>query len=150
MMSSNSIKVPGSDEWGPDSGDLDVEYARQIFFGKSAQQMVPLFARNVLERVDEIRFMPDACFAYYMLALRDYVLLDPTRASEMAPDAASSFIGLTAEKLAQHRALIQPLMAELLPALEYLVRHQAEYGADVDIYGDFGERVAEIKRLQQG
>ena len=146
-MSSNSIKVPDSDEWGPESGDLDVEYARGIFFGKSAQQMAPLFARNVLERVDEIRFMPDACFPYYMLALRDYVLLEPTKASEMAPDAASSFIGLIAEKLAQHRALIQPLMAELLPALEYLVRHQAEYGAEVDIYGDFGERVAEIKRL---
>jgi hypothetical protein len=149
-VDSNAREVPGADKWGAESDDLDLEYARRIFFAKTAQQMFPLFDRNVIERADEIRFMPDACFPYYVLAFKDYVLLDSTKEGEMAPDAASSFIRLIAEKLGDRRALVQPLMVELFPALEHLVLHQADYGADVDIYGDFGDRVAEIKRLWQG
>lgn len=138
---------PGLAEWGPETSDLDESYARRVFFGKSAEQTFPLFARNVIERASELRFMPTACFRYYMLAYRDYVLLDSTPHDKMAPDAASCFFGLVLEKLDHEPAAIAPLMPELLPTLRYLATHQEDYDADRDIYGEFDEKLSEIERL---
>jgi hypothetical protein len=138
--------VPGSAEWGPESNDLDEAYARQIFYGKSIEETFPLFARSVVERASEIRFMPLAVLPYYLMAFRDYVLLDSTRRDDDAPDAASCFIGLVSERLENQPQIVCPMMDEIRPALKYLAQHQADYDADTDIYGDFEEKVAEIER----
>lgn len=139
--------LPGAAEWGPETDDLDESYARRIFFGKSVQQTFPLFARNVIERASELRFMPQACFRYYLLAYRDYLLLDSTPQDKMAADAASCFFGLVLEKLANEPANILSLLPELLPTLRYLALYQDAYDADRDIYGDFSEKLIEVERL---
>lgn len=144
---SSKNSPPGLAEWGKESDDLDESYARRIFFGKSVEQTFPLFARNVIERVSELRFMPVACFQYYMLAYRDYLLLESTLSNDMAPDAASCFIGLVLEKLEHDPNVILPLIPEILPTLRHLALHQNEYDADFDIYGNFEEKVMEIERL---
>ena len=146
-MSSVKRSPPGLSEWGSESPDLDESYARRVFFGKSIEETFPLFERNVIERASELRFMPAPCFQYYMLAFRDYVLLHSTLNNDMAPDAASCFIGLTLEKLDRDPDAILPLIPEILPALRHLALHQNEYDADLDIYGDFKEKLAEIERL---
>lgn len=138
---------PSLEEWGPETGDLDESYARQIFFGKSVEQTFPLFARNVIERASELRFMPATCFRYYMLAYRDYLLLDSTLQSDMAPDAASCFLGLVLEKLVCEPTAILPLMPEILPTVRHLELHQDDYEADREIYGNFNEKLREIERL---
>lgn len=140
-------KAPGLAEWGQESDDLDESYARRIFFGKSVEQTFPLFARNVIERASELRFMPVACFQYYMLAYRDYLLLESTLSNDMAPDAASCFIGLVLEKLEHNPKSVMPLIPEILPTLRHLALRQEEYDADLDIYGNFAEKVAAIERL---
>jgi len=143
---SNDGHPPGEAEWGPESQDLDEAYSRRIFFGKSIEQTFPLFARNVIERASELRFMPAVCFRYYMLAFRDYVLLKSTLENDMAPDAASCFFGLVLEKLRDAPSVILPLIPEVLPTLRHLALHQDDYDADRDIYGDFGEKLMEVER----
>lgn len=139
--------VPGIQEWGPESADVDEAYARRIFFGKTAEQTFPLFARNPIERASELRFMPSSCFPYYMLAFKDYLLLDSTLTSDTACDAASCFIGLVEDKLSTDASAIAPVMKCISPILQHLALHQEDYDADRDIYGDFSKRVAKISEL---
>lgn len=149
-MTPAELPTPGLAEWGPESDDLDESYARRVFFGKSVEETFPLFARNVIERASELRFMPIACFQFYMRAYRDYLLLESTLSNDMAPDAASCFIGLVSEKLEREPETVLPLMPELLPTLRHLALHQSEYDADIDIYGNFADKVAEIEGLIEG
>jgi hypothetical protein len=86
------MRVPTEAEWGDYQADLDQEYAHKMFGGRTNQEMIPYFQRNVIERTDELRWMPPIPFRYYMLGFRDLVMagrLEETWAS----DAASCFLG---------------------------------------------------------
>ena len=52
------MRVPTEAEWGNYQADLDQEYAHKMFAGRSNQEMIPHFRRNVIERTDELRWMP--------------------------------------------------------------------------------------------
>jgi hypothetical protein len=141
------LTIPSEEDWGDYKSDLDQKYAHEIFFGKSLEETIPDFERNVIERVDELRFMPTIPFRYYLLALRNYVTSKSALANDMAPDAASSFLNLIAEKLRDSFDSIAPVMDEIMPAVEYVASNQEAYDADVDIYGDFAAKLAEIRGL---
>lgn len=141
------LAVPSEEDWGDYKSDLDQKYAHEIFFGKSLEETIPDFERNVIERVDELRFMPTTPFRYYLLALRNYVTSKSVLGNDMAPDAASSFLNLVAEKLRDSFDSIAPVMDEIMPGVEYVASNQETYDADVDIYGDFAAKLAEIRGL---
>ena len=61
------MPVPTEAEWGDYEADLDQKYAHKMFAGRTNQEMLPHFRRNVIERTEELRFMPVAPFRYYML-----------------------------------------------------------------------------------
>jgi hypothetical protein len=144
----NSLTVPAEEDWGNYSNDLDQEYAHRIFAGKSAEQVMPEFERNVIERASELRFMPEVPFRYYMLAFKDYVLSDLVVLNSLAPDAASCFLGLIIEKLRVSPEVIAPIMDELMPVVLHVAANQEKFGADLDIYGDFREMLVEIQSLR--
>jgi len=81
------MPVPTEAEWGDYEVDLDQKYAHKMFAGRANQEMLPHFRRNVIERTDELRWMPVAPFRYYMLGFRDFVMageFDPTWAADAA------------------------------------------------------------------
>ncbi|MES2070107.1 MAG: hypothetical protein V4488_07155 [Pseudomonadota bacterium] len=141
------MQIPSEQDWGDYESDLDQEYAHRIFFGKNLEETIPAFERNVIERADELHFMPLKPFRYYMLGFRDYVMSERVLKSDMVPDAASCFLGLVILKLCDAADFINPIMGELMPAIEYVAANQSRFDADIDIYGDFAEKLAEIKSL---
>ena len=52
-------------------------------------------------------------------------------------------------KLRDDASSIAPVMGELIAAIEHVAAHQALFEADVDIYGDFSEKLLEIRRLMR-
>jgi hypothetical protein len=140
------VSVPTEKDWGDYQADLDTKYAHDLFAGRTNQEMQVHFRRNPIERADELRWMPPVPFRYYVLGFRDFVIardFDFLSAS----DAASCFLGLVLEKLEKQANDIIPVMRELLPALEYIAENQGQFEADKSIYGDFRERLKQIKDL---
>jgi hypothetical protein len=140
-------RIPSELDWGDYSADLDEEYAHRTFAGKSLEEAIPLFQAHVIERCGELQFMPLIPFQYYMYALRNYVMSERVLTSDMSCDAASCFLGLVLLKLRDAPASIMPIMEDMMPAIEYVVSNQILFDADIDIYGDFTEKLTELKRL---
>jgi hypothetical protein len=143
------MNIPSEAEWGDWQTDLDQQSAHEVFAGRSAADVRPLFAENVIERTNDVRFMPAIPFRYYMLAFRDYVLADAVRQDD-ASDAASCFLNLVEQKLESERAAIDPIVRDLLGAVDCVAENQAAFDAPVEIYGDFTERAARIRALAAG
>jgi hypothetical protein len=72
---------------------------------------------------DDLRWMPDVPFRYYILGFRDFITAKEFDFLD-GSDAASCFLGLVLEKLENHTRLIVPVMPELLTAVEYVARNQ--------------------------
>jgi hypothetical protein len=138
--------VPAEKDWGDYHSDLDQEYAHRLFAGHTNEEMRPHFRANVIERTDELRFMPEIPFRYYMIGFRDFLMAGDFEYLDGA-DAASCFLRLVLEKLEREPARIAPIMPELLESVEHVARNQSAFGADMDIYGDFLELFARIRAL---
>ena len=110
--------------------------------------MLPHFRRNVIERADELQWMPVAPFRYYMLGFRDFVMAGEFDAT-WAPDAASCFIGLVLRKLEKQPGYILAIIPHLLPAIRHVAMNQESYGATESIYGSFQEKLRRIEALSQ-
>jgi hypothetical protein len=107
--------------------------------------MQPHFRANVIERTDELPFMPEIPLRYYMIEFRDFVMAGDFEFE--GADAASCFLRLVVEKLEQGPAGIAPIMPELLETVEHVARNQSAFDADMDIYGDFLDLFARIRAL---
>jgi hypothetical protein len=142
----SEMTVPTEKDWGDYHSDLDQEYAHRLFAGHTNEEMQTHFRANVIERTDELRFMPEIPFRYYMIGFRDFVMSGDFEPPESA-DVASCFLRLVLEKLQQEPARIGPIMPDLLETVEHVARHQSAFDADRDIYGDFLELFARIRAL---
>jgi hypothetical protein len=139
-------RVPSEESWANYASDLDQRHAHQMFAGRTNEEMQPHFRKNPLAMTDELRWMPQVPFQYYMIGFRDAMQsgqFEPTWAS----DAASCFLGLVIEKLERHPNHILAIMPELLPTVEHVANNQAEFLAKVSIYGNFLEKLERINTL---
>jgi hypothetical protein len=100
----------------------------------------------LIATVYDLRWMPKIPFRYYMLGFRDFVHARDFGSLGCA-DAASCFLGLVQEKLEKQRRFILPIMTELLPTIEHVARNQDLFEADHKIYGNFPEKLDEIRSL---
>lgn len=139
-------KVPTEKEWLGYEKDLDASYAYKVFFGKTNEEMQSSFKLNVIERTDEIRFMPVKAFQYYIFGLRDYVMKRNFGYLDSS-DAASCFLGLVLEKLESEPSKIIPVLSELIPSLEFVSNNQNLYDANEEIYGNFKNKYKHIISL---
>ena len=142
------MPVPTEADWGNYQADLDQTYAHKLFAGRSNEEMIPHFHRNVIERTDELRRMPELPFRYYMIGFRDFMM-----AGKFAPlwasDAASCFLGLVLEKLEKQPGYILQIMPQLLPAVRHVAMNQAAFEASEDVYGSFPEMLRRIEGLYE-
>lgn len=139
------INIPTEKQWGDWKSDVDILSAHKIFFGKTNDEVQGDFYRCVIERADELRFMPDEVFQYYILGFRDFIMAGNFQLFDDA-DAASSFIKLIEYKLENSFSTISPLMTELMPSITYVCENQDKFGASVDTYGDFREKLKKIEK----
>lgn len=138
--------VPSEDDWGKYRSDVDQEHAHSIFAGRTNEEMQPFFRRNPIEVSDDLPWMPDVPFRYYILGFRDFVMGKQFDRCNQA-SAADCFLGLVLEKLENHPRLIVPVMHELMVTVEYVARNQTLFDADVEIYGNFMDRLSRIQTL---
>ena len=135
--------VPTEQDWGDYASDLDRNHAHSVFARRTNDEMQPFFRRNVIEMTDELRWMPDKPFRYYVLGFRNFVMARQFEFLSSA-DAASCFLGLVLEKLEKKPRQILPIMPELLADVEYVAKHQELFEADEKIYGNFLDKLARI------
>src|SRR5579862_2904571 len=140
------LSVPSEEDWGNYKADLDQKHAYSVFAGRTNAEVLPFFRRNPIEMTDELRWMPEVPFRFYILGFRDFVMAKNFGFMN-ASDAASCFLGLVLEKLDKHPQHIIPIMPDLLPALEYVAQNQSLFEADESIYGNFVEKLSRIKAL---
>jgi hypothetical protein len=145
-MRDDRVGVPTETDWGNYRDDLDQNYAHDQFAGKTNDEMQPHFFRNVIERTDELRWMPEVPFRYYMLGFRDFVAAGKFD-DLWDSDVASCFLSLVEEKLTKQPAYILPIMNDLLSTVRHVAEHQSEFNADPKIYGDFREKLNRIEAL---
>ena len=141
-----NIGIPTEKDWGNYKSDLDIFHAYKIFAGKTNSEAVNEFKKNVINRCDDLRWMPLVPFQFYLLAYRDYILAGNFDIFDKA-DAVSCFIGLVKEVLINKSEFISPLIEELMPTLKHIAENQNFYEADIDIYGDFNNELKEIEAL---
>jgi hypothetical protein len=141
-----AMAVPTEAEWGEYRGDPDQNYAHDLFAGRTNEEMLPHFRENVIERTDELRWMPEVPFQYYVLGFRDFVMAREFDQLE-ASNAASCFLGLVLEQLEKQPRFILPVMPQLLPAIRHVAANQASYNANESIYGSFAAKFRRIEAL---
>ena len=142
------MRVPTEADWGEYQADLDQTYAHKLFVGRTNQEMLPHFRSNVIETTDELRWMPEVPFRYYLLGFRDFVMAGEFDHLE-ASDAASCFLGLVLEKLEKQPDYILPIMPELLPTVRHVAMNQASFDANERIYESFQEKLGHIEALYE-
>lgn len=140
------LSMPTEEDWGDYHSDLDQKHAHSVFARRTNAEMQPFFRKNPVGITDDLRWMPDGPFRYYVLGFRDCVMAREFDLLD-GSDAASCFLELVVEKLEKHPRLIVPVMPDLLPAIEYVARNQALFSADEAIYGSFLEKLSRIETL---
>ena len=140
------MKIPNEEDWGDWKADLDTSYAHKIFFGKSKSEAIELFADSAISRQEDLMWMPNPPFQYYIQAYKEYMLSDR---SEGDSDGASCYLSLIKFKLEEEPDQVIEIFEELLPSLEIVAGRQTFYDADIAIYGDFKKRLSDIKQLKE-
>ena len=135
-------KIPGVDEWRGYKSDLDVRYLHSIFFGKSNDEVQSYFeGGHSISRMDELLFAPRQVFQYYVHGFAQY-LASPNAREDC--DAASSFLTLLEARERRDPGSVSNIFDSLVPTLRLVVNGQKYFDADIDIYGSFRERAADI------
>ncbi len=140
--------VPDLSAWQGYEDDIDSRYAFNTFFGKSLLEVQPLLKINVIERADEIRFMPVKAFQYYIFSLRDFILNKNYFVDE-ADCAVDSYFTLIQEKLNLAPDAILPIIDELLSSLHFIAENIADYNINEDIYGSIPARLQQLLHVYQ-
>jgi len=144
-MKANPDLIPTSVDWGPVEDDLDAADAYRNFAGRSNADVQSLFAADVLARAQDLRFMPSAPFRYYMKGFCDFVLSESYGQSRPW-EVAEAFFSVAKSWVESDVAALAYLSQEVEKVLAKLVSKQNDYGADPDIFGNFSDRAAEIRR----
>ena len=137
----NTLSVPSREAWGK-LDDLDVNYAFNLYGGKSIAEVSEYFTRSPIERVDELRFAPWKVFSYYIFWFTAFLTSDE---SQEECDSASCFLGLLLEKARSKPRRFRELYPRLKPAVDIITGRQEFYDADTEIYGVFSDYKRDIE-----
>ena len=137
-------KIPDRSDWYGYEDDLDVPYMRDLFYGKSNEEVQEYFGENrSIERAAELLSCPRAVFQYYVFAFAHFLI------SERAigdPDSASPFLGLLEAREKLDPGSVQEIYSSLEECVAFVASKQAYFEAPIEIYGDFRERYQDIRK----
>lgn len=137
-------RVPSEEDWGNYQTDLDQNHAHQRFAKRTNQEIQPHFKQNPLALAEDLHWMPKIPFQYYMVGFRDFIETEDF-GPMWSSDAASSFLNLVLNKLENHPDFIVPIMPDLISTIEFVANHQARFKAEEKIYGNFKEKLKQIR-----
>lgn len=126
------------------SKTIELTCAKEIFLYSSDQKILSSFSQNVIERTDELRFMPPELFNYYFHYFIEYLTLakhDEFFKSEIA----DCFISLLNQKLDELAFNNCELIEKSINAIDFLNLNLDSYNEDPEIYGDLSEKLAPTK-----
>ncbi|MBO9489439.1 hypothetical protein J7384_03595 [Endozoicomonas sp. G2_1] len=120
--------------------NLDLVYAQKIFYQQDSKTIHASFARSVIERADELRFMPDNLFNHYGHYFTDYVVsFDyPEFDGDMVADC---FLNLLSEKFSNNSVISAGLLQKVEQVLHFFAENISFFQGERDIYGDLSERL---------
>jgi len=130
-------RIPGPEDWRGYGSDRHLRRAREMFFGKSIDDVRDLFGADAIGLAQALRHMPRGAFRYYVLAFAAYLLSRPARGNA---DAASTFLGLLVDREVLDPGSVVEVYEDLSKAVEFVGSHQEHFGAEPAIYGSFRDR----------
>lgn len=143
-------RIPNDrDWWGGVPEGLDEKCAYDHFFGKSLAEAHELFVMNALYYEEDLLYMPEKPFVYYVRAFIFYLESEKSRGDS---DAANCFLGLVDHYLEMDPLWLKSSWGKIRPLLDKIAIEQvAFYDACPDIYGDFQRKVERMlaKRSKQ-
>ena len=139
-----SNNIPSESDWRSEPWCIDTPDAYKHFQGKSRKDAVELFVENALCYQEDIMFMPEVCFRYYIHSYIDYLCSEQ---SVGCSDAASCFFGIVEVRKDDIVRADSDLWKRILDMLKRLASHQSWYAADTKIYGNFIERTAQCLQM---
>lgn len=158
-MKKFKLKMPTEKDWDDWSDDPPKDcvtewnraYAKQKFQGKSLEMVLPELERNFMAYLDEFYDMPRKCFQYYIFAITK-ILKSRTDAEGQKPlssisDMASCFFSIIKSRAEHDPRALKPIMKLIWPDLVSVANNQSHFDASIEIYGDFRDHLAEIKKL---
>ncbi|MEJ0085525.1 MAG: hypothetical protein WDO72_07580 [Pseudomonadota bacterium] len=94
--------------------------------------------------IGELLNMPQPAFETYIFRLSEFLLSEDSAGDA---DTASAFLHVLCTRERSHPGSVARIYERLLPAIGFVAASQPRFGAHKDLYGDFGERAAELARL---
>jgi hypothetical protein len=146
-----SRKIPTEKQWGDYRSSLDADYAHRMFAGKTIEEVLPYIETSPLDASECLSYMLEAPFQFYIFAFEKFLMSERAFSDPLcdSSDGASTFLRLVKNKLAYSPEVIIPVMARLMPVVEFVASHQGDYGASEDIYGSFAALATDIEALYQ-
>ena len=139
--------VPSKVDWGNVESDRDIKYAFQFFFGKTNEEMINEFKKNVTMRTSDLKFMPEIPFKYYMMGFLDFIQKELYEEFDK-PDVMNCFVTLVEDKLMNSPDEIMSLIDVIDPTLVSICMNQNRYGLDEEIYGDLKIKYKNISSIK--
>ena len=142
-MTRYPTRIPDEDDWVGHELDIESNYAHGHMFGRSIDDVMYDFRWCAIERGVELRCMPRAAFQYYVFAFAK--LLNSPGEGIGQSDCASVFLHLLCDREKDDPGSVSNIYADLRETVASVASNQTFFDADVDIYGDFRERAAELE-----
>lgn len=126
--------IPKESDWGDYRSGRDSICAYRAYFGKSNSDMQQGFYNCVIERFDELKYVPLSVFEYYIIGARDYILKNNFPSFEAA-DAVCCFISLVQFWIEKSPDFMAKIKSEVCPVLTMILNYQDKYDVNPEIYG---------------
>ncbi|WP_288129994.1 hypothetical protein [Microbulbifer sp.] len=120
----------------------DEESAIEHFQGKSFEEAFSLIEDNALFYSEDFYYMPKKPFQFYIKAFVEYLVSEKSNGDS---DAPSCFLALFEYILDEKGEFLSNIEGILDNCLAHIAHNQNWYDADASIYGDFHNRVGEIR-----
>jgi hypothetical protein len=126
-----------SDFIDPGSQDLDERHAMKTFLGKTPDEARALFRENFLFYQEELSYMRNPAFRFYVLPAIQYLLSDQSAGDS---DAASTFCCLLETRLKDAPDALTPIKPIVLDAIDNILRDFDRFDCSPEFYGDVPAR----------
>ena len=141
------MKIPTKEDWQEAWLGLDEAYAFKNFYGKSLKEAMTLFEQCALNYQEDLTYMPEKPFKYYIRAYTYYLSSDRSREDS---DGASCYISLIESALRDHPHWLYDSWSTVESLLLRIASEQDFFEASPEIYGSFERRVERVfKRYQK-
>lgn len=137
------MRTPTKGDWGIiDKDDIEMQYAFEMFIGKTQDEAWEMCDDNALNYQEELQSLPEYPFNFYAQILAKYIV---SKDAINDADGAGSFLSMVAWMLkTQGNNIYAETKVLLIASAKYVAKNQNFYDAEFDIYGDFKDELEQV------